>query len=532
MCKKIVEGGGHYMKRFNKLFLILLCLLSGQPWRCSSNLTGGGSESGNPVVIGKIYDTSGTPVSNTQVKLIPVNFNPIADQPLSDSLLDTTDISGNYTFQHVTAGMYNVQATHFIQGTKLLIKEVMVAKDNKTIVPLDTLKYPGALQCNFPNTVNKTGYVYIQGTELYSNLSDGIDIGNGRFAVTISNIPTGHAPRIQWVDIAEVSLLSDTTVVKSFGTSVIEVIDTTKPVWRFSCIAGVTVTTAQMFGGIDSVKLLIQNEIAQALKKFNNPGLLKGILDFRIDSIYLFTGDYNVEINKPLHGFDYRFIYFADNNDSLGSYTDETRTICQVDRGPGLFSQFSIDALAWALGMARGGLGLEWLVVKAKNNPVNNQDYAGITSFMNWPYGQNTLDWYTADVTNYYADSVYYGNNLVNRVFPKNITITVRDTLGTALPGIAVKLYGIGWKNFKVDTPAVITGTTDSNGELVISQNPFNPDSQPKAKFLNFLVASAIGNETAYTWLPITDVINTWLNDPGKSFQIQIQFKGKRNKEL
>ena len=168
-----------------------------------------------------------------------------------------------------------------------------------------------------------------------------------------------------------------------------------------------------------------------------------------------------------------------------------------MDRGLGLFSQFSIDALAWALGMARGVVGLEWLVVKAQNNPVNNQDYAGIKSFMNWPYGENTLDEYTATVVNYYAGSVYYGPNLVNWAFPKNITITIRDTLGVPLPYVEVNLYGIGWKTFTVDTPAVRTGLTDSNGEFVISSNPFNPNNALKAPFLNFLVTADSGNETA-----------------------------------
>jgi hypothetical protein len=202
----------------------------------------------------------------------------------------------------------------------------------------------------------------------------------------------------------------------------------------------------------------------------------------------------------------------------------------QAEGGIRLFSQSSTDVLAWGMGMARGGIGLEWLVVRAKNNPVNNQDYAGVTSFMNWPYGQNTLDQYTARVINYYADSVYYGGNFVNRSFPKNITITVRDTLGAPMAGVSVKLYGIRWKTFAVDTPAILNNRTDSNGVFIISKNPFNPDNTALARYLNLLVTASNGNEVAYTWLPVTDMVHTWLADPQGVCQVLVQFKGDRNK--
>jgi hypothetical protein len=281
---------------------------------------------------------------------------------------------------------------------------------------------------------------------------------------------------------------------------------------------------------MDSIKVLIKNQVEQAVKKFNTSDLLKGVLDFSIDSLYQFDGDVTVEINKPLTKFDYRIIYYADTQDRLSFYFTEPRTMFQADTGIGLFSQHNTDALAWEMGLARGGIGFEGFVVKAKTNPVNRQDYVGVTSFMNPPYNQNSLDRYTATVVNYYADSVYYGSNFVNRSFPKNITIAVCDTMGSPLANVPVKLYGIQRQTYTVDTPEVLSGQTDSNGKFVIYQNPFNPNNAYLARYRNFLVTASNDRDVAYTWFPVTDMVNAWLADPQGVCKVLVQFKGDRNK--
>ncbi len=511
------------MRKNSLLFIALL-------WICCSNNNisdgGSGSEAGNGIIVGDIVYSDGAMGQGAYVSLIPRYYNPVIDPPLPDSFIVNADMNGHYQFELNDSNLYNIQISDQFSSKSSLRGGVAVKKGD-TVSYTDTLLYGGTVNCVFYDTITPGGTVYVEGTDIQKPISEGVQLSGGYYCVQLDSVPVGALPAVKYLSQGQSVLVTDTAMVISLDTIIVGVVDTlVKPLWRFSCIVGVTGTTVQMFGGPDSIKVLIEDQISQTLNKFNDPGLLNGELGFSIDSIYQFDSGLNAEINKTLSGFDYRFIYYADTDDLIGSYTTASRTVCQVDRGQGLFSQFSVDALAWSIGMARGVVGLEWLVVRGENNPVNSQDYAGIKSFMNWPYGENTLDEYTKTIVNYYADSVFYGPNLVNWAFPENITITVRDSLGLPMSYVPVSLYGVGRKTFAVDTPAVIEEFTDGNGTLILSSNPFNPDNDHKADYLNFLVTSYDRNETAYTWLPVTDVVSCWLSDPDGVCRVTVQFKG------
>ncbi len=489
--------------------------------------TGSGSEAGNSVVMGTVVFSDGTAGQNVEVTLIPEEYNPVNDATLPDSLIVNTDTYGTYQYSLADTGVFNIYIYDPANGMRALHTDLVVVKGD-TLSNTDTLRTPGGIHCIFDDSVAKDGSVYIEGTAIQKPFSDGTLLNGGYYGVILDSVPVGLVPAVKYTTLSQSVLVSDSAFVTSLDTIIIGVIDTlVKPLWRFSCLVGVTEATIQMFGGMDEIQQLIEDQIAQAEKKFNDPGLLNGVLQFSADSFYQFNNDLTTEIDKPLDDFDYRFLYYSDTDDLIGSYTTETRTILQVDRGPGLFSQFSVDALAWCLGMARGVVGLEWLVVRAQNNPVNGQDYLGIASFMNWPYGENTLDVYSIDIINDYGDSVFYGPNLVNWAFPENITITVRDLTSSPVSNTAISLYGVGWKTFSVDTPAVITGISNSNGEFVMTTNPYNPDDTGSAEYLNFLITAVQNNDTAYTWMPVTDIVIAWLHDPESTCRVPVQFKGK-----
>jgi hypothetical protein len=90
--------------------------------RCSTDLAGGGADVGNPVVMGSIVTDSNNPASETEVTLIPVNYNPVEDASLVILQKDTTDSEGRFTIAVKDTGSYNITALHLTQRTRLLYR--------------------------------------------------------------------------------------------------------------------------------------------------------------------------------------------------------------------------------------------------------------------------------------------------------------------------------------------------------------------------------------------------------------------------
>jgi hypothetical protein len=71
---------------------------------------GGGTDVSNAKVSGIIVKADGTPADHAQVMIIAASYDPLSGAPIADSLTDTTDSSGVFTFTRVDSGTYNVQA--------------------------------------------------------------------------------------------------------------------------------------------------------------------------------------------------------------------------------------------------------------------------------------------------------------------------------------------------------------------------------------------------------------------------------------
>ncbi len=165
---------------------------------CSIKLTDGGSSTdvGNPATIsGRILNKDGTDAAHTEVYLLPGSFNPVLDSIIPDSLIDTTDLSGKYTFNIADSGLYNIQAVHLTQRTRLLTTDIIVQYDT-TIVPAARLKDPGIIKVFLSDTVDTVnGYIYIEGTTLFKHLTESSVDSNG-ISVTIDSAFATTIPSI------------------------------------------------------------------------------------------------------------------------------------------------------------------------------------------------------------------------------------------------------------------------------------------------------------------------------------------------
>lgn len=207
----------------NYLLLIVLLLTIS----CSMNPSaGGGSDLPDmKIAMGAIYKENSFPAQNTLVKLIPENYNIVEDGPVADSLVDTTDELGNYKFENVYPGTYNIQALHIQERTKAFVSGIAVQEDT-TYLPQGTLKEVGALKIFLPDTIDTVnGYVYIEGTTEYKRLSFAVPVAEGGYSITLDSIPEATFTSINY-DVLnkpfEPILLSDTVTVLSNDTAVTE----------------------------------------------------------------------------------------------------------------------------------------------------------------------------------------------------------------------------------------------------------------------------------------------------------------------
>jgi hypothetical protein len=440
--------------------------------------------------------------------------------------VDTTDSTGLYRFTVNKAGTYTVYGVNLTTLKRVIHKYIYIHKD--TVQLADTLKDPGFVRVMLPDTVDTTkGYLYIEGTSKSEDLQGCVVLGGGYYSLIVDSFPAGDIPAVLYstTDVTSpVTTISNSAIVISNDTITIGIPDTLKPVWRFSFVAGVPEQTSQYYGGLDSIRKLIEAQFISGNKKFNDPDVFRGMLHFSVDSIYQFSTSVSNEIKLPPPGFDYRIVYEGLSTEDVGTYYRDEQTIYHAWKIDGLFGTSSLDALAWGFGMSRGCWDLDGLLVKAEYNPVNHQAYDGVESIMNYPYGEDKWDQFSINAVNYYADRIYNGPHILNSAFPASIGVIVKDEKGSPVENADIQFYGIGWATLTVDTPSVYTGTTDSNGEFVFSLNPYDPDNTWPLNYSNFLVSAIDSSDTAYTWMPVTEVANKWFEDVNGDYRVVVHF--------
>jgi hypothetical protein len=139
---------------------------------CSSRvdtLTGGGTDIGNGKVSGKLIDArNGFPASFVPVRLSKSLYDP-ANGLLPDALplIDTTDISGNFSFNDIEPGSYSILAVS--DGNRIAYhSSVTVNKSQAVDIGSDSIRNGGSIRINLPDSgIPKESYFYIPGTSLF-----------------------------------------------------------------------------------------------------------------------------------------------------------------------------------------------------------------------------------------------------------------------------------------------------------------------------------------------------------------------------
>ena len=139
-------------------------------WRCGTiQLTGGGSDT---EVSGRILAATGEGANGAVVAIIATDFDPGIDAPLSEDSYDTADLQGNYHFDSVPAGVYNVWAKSPSGNEQVLFSGVSVVEERETRVNDVTLKPAAFIRLLLPDSLaGIKGRISVTGTLLSTETS-------------------------------------------------------------------------------------------------------------------------------------------------------------------------------------------------------------------------------------------------------------------------------------------------------------------------------------------------------------------------
>lgn len=175
---------------------------------CSLNPSvsgGSGTDIPDALILGIIIDDNNNTAANTQVTLIPADYNPVTDDPIPDSLIDTTDSFGRYQFVFSDTRLYNLEAIHLETGKQALVKGLAIDDPNPYGSMCDTiyikqagrLQKSGAIKAYVPDTVDTAGtYLFLKGTTINYPLSQAQPDNDGNLQLTLALIPEATFPTI------------------------------------------------------------------------------------------------------------------------------------------------------------------------------------------------------------------------------------------------------------------------------------------------------------------------------------------------
>jgi len=212
------------MKKYSGIIaLIFIASL----FHCSVNLAGGGSGTDVPdaVIIGTIVDNTGTPASDIQVMVLDIDYNPVIDGNIPDSLMDTTDASGTYVISVPDTGTYNIQGVHLQKRTMVLLHTINVYADT-TKVPAAVLKNTGSIRVFVPDSISSSQtIVFVKGTTLVRGASNTINARSDESSIYIDSLPESELPGLYFANQNNLSTqyrLTDTIQIVADDTSEID----------------------------------------------------------------------------------------------------------------------------------------------------------------------------------------------------------------------------------------------------------------------------------------------------------------------
>ncbi len=162
--------------------------------RCSMNLSSGGSggETGNPVILGKVVDSTGRGLSNMKISAIKISLDPLEGISPADSFVAETGTNGAFRIEVTKNDTFNILAEQSSQLLSGLATRIAVLGPVTSLANTIVAKSPGAIRILLGKGIDTVdGYVYIPGTHFYSLVTNSD-------SVVLNNVPAAAIPSLYY----------------------------------------------------------------------------------------------------------------------------------------------------------------------------------------------------------------------------------------------------------------------------------------------------------------------------------------------
>lgn len=482
------------MRKYVVTLLILTLLLS-----CSQKVTGG---SDNPdFLAGIVQDSSGSPINNATVVVVPENYIPSVDDP-SQIKRVTTDTSGTFSIQTTKGEKYTLELYDQDSSLSRIVKGVPSNADTLiSVLPATFL----TLQVPLTKDLDKATLLF-QGTSLALTPSD-ITKNDSTQLLTLGPVPVGEYGSVLIMDALADTLLQNLSLTeKDTTTLIIDNKGTVKELWHFPLLIGIQEATAIKYGGILSISRQIEKQIAAVEKSFSDDRI-DGIYRFSIDTIYTFNGTLAAENVVLPDSVGFRILYDAVSKSTVGNWNRSNRTIIHDHtefNSDSLFSEGSLIQLMFEFGLARGCYYRSGMEVYSENNPINSEKFEPSPTIMQQ---RSSTQWaeLSIELINHYGNQFSIIPDTARLSCADTIDLVINDRNNRPISGATLSYFGVKPHSLSVDSIATATAVTDSIG-LARVHTPLYKSSTHVQQFSNILVEIATQDTTVYHWLPFDEV--------------------------
>lgn len=488
---------------------IILALLLLSLSNCSENSAAGSSSSENAKVLaGVIIDTNGLPVNNIAVSIYDLNET----VPFS---VTNTDKSGRFNFEIDQLTAFSV-LSNFCPKVSAYKSYENVEQD--TLWDTLFVKRNGDVKLIIDKELElATDSIKIAGTSYVFPLLNALINKSGQWEIVLSDLPAASLGTVilaqsnQTIELApaiEVFEAESSTVIIKNSEAVHQ--------WDVAITVSVKEVIADAFGGLDSIKIKINQQLDSASKVINSLLDLPGEFNFKADSFVTFTGSAASEGVKPLGNAAHRLLYTDSTLSSRGErglVDVRLHYLWLSSLSYSFFQEWDLHLLVHLLTEGRGAIPSQYFNVDSGSFPVEHSGFQAASSVMN----KNNYSDFITD----YTKSVLFEN--------RDHVGDERAVLSAALPDTIVLLDSLKLSDSVMIYKSGLSSTTlDSNEILTVKANikeAFNEFNIPKEIFLSGSniengILFIISDADQRRWLTIREVAEAWFAEKKSKYVI------------